>query len=1138
MKARTAPAKASPEPTLSALDISALLGQRFPPTAQQQAIIEAPLEPQLVVAGAGSGKTETMAARVVWLIANSLAAPRDILGLTFTRKAAFELDERINERLAQLARAMREHRMRLPEGLSGADHELIAQRPHVHTYNGFALDLVKEHALRIGVDPEFTVLTPAGAWQLAYDLVDSYAADLPFNQSSATIASAVVSLSGSLADHLVEARDFDSYLRDIETTTMNLPLQSEGGKARTSPAPVRELWERLEQRRALVPLLDAFAERKRERQAIDFSDQVALAARIVREAPTVVKNLREQYPVVLLDEFQDTSVGQLEFLDTAFGSGHATCAVGDPNQAIYGWRGASAASLTTYAERFGTARRPVRQYSLTTSFRNDALILDAANAIGATLTDPRSPVELPVLRPRPGAGPGEVTVARFPDTRAEADGIATWIAQIYERAQDVEEGLAPPPVPSVAILIRHRAAIPALTAACERHGLPFHVVGGGGLLHEPEVADVRALLEVADSSDRGDSLMRLLEGPRFHLGRRDIVVLGRWRAQLEARIPAPRVSGDHAAFVTLADAVEQLPPENWCDPEGRSLSVQARERLRELREVLQSVRAHAALELPELVTLATRLLGTDIAVLSDPARDPQRALANLEEFRSHAARYSAGAPQAGLSAFLAFLDVTAEKEAGLAAVEDAEIPDGAVIISTVHASKGLEWDHVAIAGLAEGTFPSYHRASATSTDEAGVPEPKDRGWLASVALASIPIELRGDSDMLEELRWAEAETQKDLAEALEEFRRAGGSEKLREETRLMYVALTRARLSLHLSWAPWREGATTSSLRSRFLDTLDTVPSLTHVSGEEPAEVNPLVSSPSTAQWPRPASTRVRARHQAEALVEAQMTVANNPADGGGEHREGEAVRAQLASATEYVIAALAAAREAREVHLPLRLSPSDLVALTADADAQARLRDIVRPMPRRPSGEAARGTRFHAWVESQSVAPALLDLDDLAHDDRDGDSSPDASGPVLSEGSVTDIDSLREKFARSRFASMAPIAVERPVALALSGAYMPGVIDAVFRDPADPGGVWIVDWKTGRVPHGADLDRKALQLSVYRLAWHQHEGTPLEKIRTFFHYVAAERTVEITDHASVSDLERLLAQMGESPSGEGLADF
>lgn len=1091
--------------TLSALDISRLLGQAYPPTDEQRAVIEAPLTPQLVVAGAGSGKTETMSARVVWLIANGLAQPRDILGLTFTRKAAFELNERIGHRLAQLATVMRENGIALPPGLERSHTDIVGQRPHVHTYNGFALDLVKEHALRIGVDPEFTVLTPAAAWQLAFDIVDGYSGTLPFTQKSATIASAVVSLSGSLADHLATTADFDDYLRDIEVTTMNLPLQDDGGKRRTAPKDVKKLWESLEQRRALVPLLVEFAERKRELGAIDFADQVAYAARIAREAPAVATAVRSQYPVVLLDEFQDTSVSQLVFLERLFGNGHATCAVGDPNQAIYGWRGASAASLSHYAVTFGTPEAPVREYSLSSSFRNDELVLAAANAVGTLLERDDSPVTLPVLRARRGAGPGAITCTRYPDTRSEADGIAAWIA--HERGAALAawdgEGLDSPPPPSAAILTRTRGMVPALTDALDAAGLPYHVVGGGGLLHEPEVADVRALLEVADASDRGDSLMRLLEGPRFRLGTRDIAVLGRWRDRLQQLNPEARERGDSAAYVTLADAIEQPPPADWIDREGRSLSDEGRERLQDLRECVREVRAHAALDLSDLVSLAVRTLGVDLAVLADSRRDPSRALRNLDEFRGHAASYAATARTPGLTAFLAFLDVTAEKEAGLSAADDVEVPDDAVIVSTMHASKGLEWDLVAIAGLADGTFPSYTRSSAKETDHQGLPRPKERGWLDSVALASIPTELRGDSDILDELRWAEADTQVELEERIAEFRYANGDEKIREETRLMYVAITRAKKALHLSWAPWREESATASSRSRFLMPLDHIPGVEQRTEGEVPEENPLVSAPRRASWPEPVGPREAAVADAVARTSGTQPSATDDAS----------PFPMLDAATDHVIAAHRAGLLARDVHLPLRLSPSELVALSND-DGN-RLRDIVRPMPRRPSAHAALGTRFHTWLETTSAAPPLIDIDEfdgLTQGD-DADERVDSS----------ELASLHSKFERSRFASMTPIAVEQPVSLALAGAFMPGVIDAVYRDPDDPEGVWIVDWKTGRVPHGTDLARKGLQLSVYRLAWHQHTGVPLERIRTFFHYVAAEKTLEISEHASASELEQLL---------------
>lgn len=129
----SADAAGAGSPRLSARDIADLLG-RPSPTDEQVAVIEAPLEPVLVVAGAGSGKTETMAARVVWLIANGLVEPEDVLGLTFTRKAAGELSSRVQARLGQLARA---------QGRSTADLDLLA-RPTIATYNAYAASLVAD----------------------------------------------------------------------------------------------------------------------------------------------------------------------------------------------------------------------------------------------------------------------------------------------------------------------------------------------------------------------------------------------------------------------------------------------------------------------------------------------------------------------------------------------------------------------------------------------------------------------------------------------------------------------------------------------------------------------------------------------------------------------------------------------------------------------------------------------------------------------------------------------------------------------------------------------------------------------------------------------------------------------------------
>lgn len=1092
---------------LGAREVARLLGQPEP-TPEQVAVIESPLAPALVVAGAGSGKTETMSARVVWLIANGLVEPRHVLGLTFTKKAAHELAERIDRRLSSLASAMRSAGIELPSTLAASTVYLGGQSPRVATYNGFALDLVHEHALRIGIDPDFTVLPPAAAWQIAYDLVESWQGELPFDHSSGSVASAVLSLSGALSDHLRTARDLDEYLRQIEVETMNLPLQSDGGKKRTSPASVKRLWRVLEQRRALVPLLEAFAREKRERGAIDFSDQVSFAAAIAEASSEVREDARTQHRVVLLDEFQDTSVAQLDLLASLFGTGHATCAVGDPNQAIYGWRGASAASLSAFVERWGSEDTPVLQYTLSTSWRNDAVLLKGANAISAPLAGSTAGVKVPTLAPRPGAGPGSITVAAHATEFDEARAIAEWISEIRAAHEAESEALDEAPA-SAAVLVRSRSRIPVLQSALENAGLSVSVAGGDSLLAQREVSDVRALLEVVNDASRSDALVELLEGPRFRFAPADIAVLGEWRRVLERSDGARAARTDPAAAFTLVDAVTSPPPVDFVSPAGQRLSVPARERLARLAQIVREVRGAQGLDIPDLVTVAVRALGIDIALESDPDRDVSHALANIERLRAQAASYARTATAPSLSAFLAHLDVSEAEERGLEAAPTRPRDSSVVVISTIHAAKGLEWDHVAIASLTEGTFPSYTSQSAAKPEGAReYPAPREPGWINELSLATIPVELRGDSEILAELRWAEAETQVELDELFEEFRLDSGKESLREERRLMYVALTRARKSALLTYSAWGEGVSKPRRASRFADEIRALEGVAVVDMEgEVGEKNPLESSPRLAAWPAKAHPREAAVKAAAAAValarESDVDALATPQP----HPD----LARFTEATRHVIASQRAEREARRVRLPSRLSPSDLVALSG-ANADERVRELVRPMPRKPSASARLGTRFHSWVEETHAHGALLDVDELSLDQDDDD---------VRES----LQELKDKFDRSVFATMTPLALEVPVSLALEKAFLSGVIDAVYPNPSGEG-VWIVDWKTGRVPSGEELARKSLQLSVYRLAWHQKTGLPLNQIETKFHYVQAERTIDITRHPSEAQLSRMLAAL------------
>ncbi|HLQ81612.1 MAG TPA: UvrD-helicase domain-containing protein, partial [Brachybacterium sp.] len=268
------PAPPTERPTHSAAALAALLEQP-PPTEEQTAVIEAPLAPMLVVAGAGSGKTETMASRVVWMIANGIVEPRQVLGLTFTRKAAHELAERIGARLGALAAALRAEGLAVPRGLERGGDDLVGQRPVVHTYNGFALDLVREHALAVGIDPELTMMSTSASWQLAHEIVEGWDDSLDLEASPATLTAALLSLTSSLADHLVTPAQLEAHLREIHTHLSQIPLQVEG-RRRTTPKDVAKVLGALESRLALLPLLERFAEIRTESSALDFADQVSL----------------------------------------------------------------------------------------------------------------------------------------------------------------------------------------------------------------------------------------------------------------------------------------------------------------------------------------------------------------------------------------------------------------------------------------------------------------------------------------------------------------------------------------------------------------------------------------------------------------------------------------------------------------------------------------------------------------------------------------------------------------------------------------------------------------------------------------------------------------------------------------------
>ncbi|MEU8260096.1 ATP-dependent DNA helicase [Micromonospora sp. NPDC048999] len=1121
------PRTADAGPRYTPKELAKLLGLPVMPTREQAAIIAAPVEPLLVVAGAGSGKTETMAARVVWLVANSYVRPEQILGLTFTRKAAGELAHRVRTRLDQLIR-------RLGRPRRDPQDDPLAGEPTVSTYHSYAGRIVTEHGLRAGYEPTTRLLTEASRWQLVDLLVRNYDGDMSeVDRMPSTVTDAVLALAGELDEHLVEPDELAAW-----TGRFFADVQSRPGRVY---ADVRKALQLQQKRLKLLPLVRAYARRKDDFEAMDFADQLARAARVARDHPGVGVIERDRFRVVLLDEYQDTSHAQVVLLNALFGGGHPVTAVGDPCQSIYGWRGASAGTLDRFPTDFARADgTPARALGLTTSWRNRPEILGVANALSVPLRAagarvPELHAALSVKDPIPHRSPrgqaaGTVHCALLETYADEAEWIADSVLAAWRGAAGLPgalpEHIPVPRRPTTAVLVRLRSQIPAIESALRARGLPVEVVGLGGLLDTPEVRDVVCTLRVLADPTDGAALLRLLTGARWRIGPRDLVALHR-RAKAIARArrelagdDGPEIAVDALDEATLVEALADLGPAQAYSAEGYA-------RLRSYGMELALLRYRLDQSLPELIADIERTIGLDVEVAvragRDGTGDAGLARGHLDALGDVAARFSGETPGATLAGFLAYLAAAEDEERGLTPGE-VEVVEGAVQILTAHAAKGLEWDVVAVAGLTRGVWPGPVRNSDH--------------WLGGLGV--LPFPLRGDADGLPELGLARAEDQRGVARALEDFTDAWRAHDEREERRLAYVAVTRPRRLLLCSGYWWGEGTKKFRGPAVFLREVHDAclaGAAGHLVDEwapEPAgdAANPTTEVVLRAEWPAdPLGARRPALAEAGALVrrylaepEAARREATVPTTGGaavgGEAppaEDPEVVRwrreADLLLAER---AELAHRAEAVDVELPGHLSVTQLVALRRDPVALARA--LRRPMPAEPNPYARRGTAFHAWLEQRFGADRLLDVDELPGA-ADDDAAPDEA-----------LTELQERFLASEWAERMPVEVEVPFATVIAGVVVRGRMDAVFTRLG--GRYDVVDWKTGRQPTGREAEVAAVQLAVYRLAWAELAGVPVERVGAAFHYVRDGATVRPADLLDADGLTALIAGLPEIPSG------
>lgn len=1092
----------------SARQIAAAIGLPAP-TDEQTAVIESALAPSLVVAGAGSGKTETMANRAVWLVANGAASPSQILGLTFTRKAAGELSERVQRRLQDGAAA----------GVLDLDVDDVFERPTIATYNSFADGIFRENALIVGRDPESALIGEAAAWRLARRTVVEHGDDrlVGIGKSIDQVTEAVVRLSHALADNIADAAD----VRRLVEQFGRLPELPYGGSKRTPYARVLQAVDIVSALDPLSDLAERFAEEKRRRGLVEFSDQVALALAACRRDPSIVASYRERYGVVILDEYQDTSVVQTRLLALLFAD-HPVMAVGDPHQSIYGWRGASADNLSRFGGDFGGSVRPA-SFTLSTSWRNDTVILDAANALVEPLRLDQA-VPVPALAARPGVAPGVLDVVVEETIEEEAARVADWMHDILAAA-----GSRSDPPPTAAILFRVRRHMDLFARALGDKGVPHRILGLGGLLSSPEITDLVAALRVCHDPTAGSSLIRVLAGPRWRIGVRDLRELRGLATWLErrdvrssrlsdeviARIRSSLAADGSVSIVDALDALRDMPDEHVA---VQGFSAEGLARLRDAAHLFRLFRSRAGVPVLDFIHLVTTGLRLDLEVVANSSASSLRtAHARLHAFTDEISSFLASEESPTLGSVLAWIDRAERQDMMGPRSENAE--PGEVQLLTMHGSKGLEWDAVAVVRLVDREFP------AASKD--------GRGW---VAFGELPYDFRGDALELPAFAWRGAETQQEVDGALVRFSEDLAERHALEERRLAYVALTRARSRLLLSASFWGEQKT-ARRPSVFLRDLAEAGIVAALPDSPASDENPLAADDDVLVWPGdPLGSRRRALERAAHLVRSVASDGPTPED--------ESVGAYAES-----IDLLLAERAAREVktrgEIPSRIAASRFKDYLSDPDAV--MAAIERPVPERPYRQTRLGTLFHSWVEQRFGATGSpetidafafevdLDREPDAEVDDDltlpiGDGFDDGWGLAPEETDESGFAALRATFERSEWAGLRPIEVEREIHAVIAGRIVVCKLDAVYeRDGIHQ----IVDWKTGRPPkNDAELEERQIQLALYRLAYASWARLDPESVDAVFYYVADDEVIRPRRFYSEEELRsRWERAVGSAPS-------
>lgn len=625
--------------------------------------------PLLIVAGAGTGKTTVLTQRLAYLLAQKFAQPDEILILTFTEKSAGEMEERADKVL--------------PMGYVDL---------WISTFHAFCERILRDHALDIGLHTNFNLLTQTDQWVLIRKNLDKFDLDYyrPLGNPTKFIHEIIRHFS-RLKDENITAQEYLDYACELEQNGDQFLSGKKGKISKIKNSEIDEM--EVNRIKELANAYHVYNQILLDGGYLDFGDLITYALKLFKTRPNILKAYQEKFKYIMVDEFQDTNWAQYELIKMLAAPRNNLTVVGDDDQSIYRFRGASMSNIMQFKDDYKEAEEIV----LVENYRSGQLILDRAyhfiknndpNRLEAKLKIDK---KLKAQRKEAGA----IEHWHFVTEAEETAGVVEKIIELYQNEKETSWK-------DMAILVRANDTADKFIDELSRHNIPNQFVSLKGLYYKPIIMDAIAYFRLLDNYHESACLYRVINMEIFKVSHSDIVEINKFARQ--------KVWSMFEALKNI-QAVPNISPETMVN----------------VNKLMALITKHSELASRAKASQIFVRFIYDSGVLAHLDRDrDQEIFSYLNQFYQKIKKLEEGDRTMKLSDFIESMEM--ETEAGETGGLKQDFADEDMVkVMTVHAAKGLEFKYVFVVNLVDKKFPTINRGEKISIPEALVREKLPEG---------------------------------------------------------------------------------------------------------------------------------------------------------------------------------------------------------------------------------------------------------------------------------------------------------------------------------------------------------------------------------------------------------------------------